>query len=66
MNATRNLKGSRLFFHPRSGTQCNAGHINYFVRKLIRLSQPGVYARYHDLRKFAAWNAFWNSMNWRY
>ena len=63
LNATKSYKGPRLFFNPRSDVQCNAGHINYFVRKLVRLSQPGVYARFHDLRKFAAWNAFWNGMS---
>ena len=65
LHATRSYNGTHLFFNPSSGVQCNAGHINYFVRKLIRLSQPGVYARFHDLCKFAAWNAFWNGMKWR-
>ena len=64
LNATRHMVGPRLFFNPNSGVQCNSGHINYYVRKLIRLSQPGVYARFHDLRKFASWKAFWNGMTW--
>ena len=33
------------------------------MRKLIRQTQPGVYARFHDLRKYSCWKAFWGKMS---
>ena len=54
----------KLFVNPSSGVVCNKGSINYFMRKLVRMSQPGVYTSFHDLRKFSVWKAFWSNMSW--
>ena len=60
--ATNKFRSSALFVNPISGVPCNRGRIIYFFRKLIALAQPGVYARFQDLRKLASWKAFWARM----
>ena len=62
---TRNFTGDRIFFNPVSGIQYGCSRLNVLVRKLVRESQPGVYARFHDLRKFSAGNAFWANLTFK-
>ena len=60
--ATNKFKSTSLFVNPISGAPCNRGRIVFYFRKLIDLAQPGVYARFHDLRKLSSWKAFWSRM----
>ena len=62
---TRAFVGDKVFFNPASGVQCNRGRMNFYVRKLVKVTQPGIYARFHDLRKFSVWTAFWNQMRFK-
>ena len=62
IKATDHFKKKALFVDPVSGALCNRGRIVYFFRKLISLAQPGVYGRFHDLRRLASWKAFWGRM----
>ena len=52
-----------LFLNPATGARCDRGRVRALMRKLIRLTQPGVYSRFHDLRKFSCWKAFWAKMS---
>ena len=63
VSATNKFRTTSLFVNPVNGTSCNKGHIVYYFRKLIELAQPGVYARFHDLRKLSSWKAFWSRMS---
>ena len=60
--ATDKFRTTALFVNPISGASCNRGRIVYYFRKLIDLAQPGVYARFQDLRKLSSWKAFWSRM----
>ena len=61
---TRNTNSNKLFINPISGAPCNKGKISFYFLSLVRLSQPNALAGFHDLRKFAAWQAFWDNMSW--
>ena len=52
-----------LFLNPETGSRCDKGRIRYVIRKLIRQTQPDAYSRFHDLRKFSCWKAFWAKMS---
>lgn len=62
LQKTDHFRGDKLFYNPDSLVPCNAGRISFYIRKLINLAQPGVYAKGHDLRKMACWLAFWSGM----
>ena len=64
LNVTKRFNGRGLFFNPVTRVPCNAARINYYVKFLVRKSQPNVYASFHDLRHFAAWRAFWSGMSY--
>ena len=64
LELTGHFRSSKLFINPISGAPCNQGRIRFYFCSLIRLSQPGVFARFQDLRKFASWKAFWSNMTW--
>ena len=66
LQKTDYFRGEKVFFNPNTLSVCNAGRISYYLRKLISISQPGVYARGHDLRKMACWLAFWSGMSLKY
>ena len=63
LNVTSKFKSRFLFVNPVSGARCNRGSIIFHFRKVISLSQPGVYGRFQDLRKLASWKAFWAKMS---
>ena len=64
LNETQRFADRRyLFLNPISGAKCDKGRVRYLMRKLISLTQPGVYSRFHDLRKFSCWKAFWSNMS---
>ena len=52
-----------LFLNPVSGARCDRGRVRFLIRKLIRKTQPGAYSRFHELRKFSCWKAFWAKMS---
>ena len=52
-----------LFLNPETGSRYDSGRVRWIIRKLIRRTQPGVYSRFHDLRKFSCWKAFWAKMS---
>ena len=64
LNCTKNCKSNKLFVNPVSLAPCNKGRIVYYVRKLIRITQPGIYAKFHDFRILSSWKAFWAKMSW--
>ena len=64
LNLTRNASSDKLFVNPLTLNPCNKARIVYCFRKLIRFAQPGVYAKFHDLRIMSSWVAFWDSMSW--
>ena len=61
--ASRGLNISSLFFNPRTLVPCTKARISYLIRHVVKLSQPGIYARAHDLRKFATLQAFFDNMS---
>ena len=63
LNATSKFNSRFLFVNPLNGVRCNKGRIVYYFRKLISLSQPGVYCRFQDLRKLSSWRAFFARMS---
>ena len=63
INVTDKFKSRFLFVNPLTGARCNKGHISYHFKRLVSLAQPGVYARFQDLRKMASWKAFFNNMS---
>ena len=62
--STQNTNSNKLFVNPVSGAPCNKGRIAFYFLSLVRSSQPEALAGFHDLRKFAAWQAFWDNMSW--
>ena len=64
IDLTTRFRTSKLFVNPSTGVPCNKARIRFYFCSLIRQSQPGVFARFHDLRKFASWKAFWTNMTW--
>ena len=64
LDMTNHCNSSKLFVNPTTNVPCNKGRIRYLFTSLIRLSQPRAFARFHDLRKFASWGAFWANMTW--
>ena len=64
LESTDHFNKNKLFINPHSGVPCNQGKIRYYFASLVRLAQPGVFARFQDLRKFASWKAFWSNMTW--
>ena len=63
LTASRGLNISSLFFNPRTLVPCTKARLSYLIRHVVKLSQPGIYARAHDLRKFATIQAFFNNMS---
>ena len=64
LNVTSQCRSNKLFVNPTTFIPCNKGRIVFYIRKLIRISQPNAYARFHDLRKLSSWKAFWSKMSW--
>ena len=64
LNQTSQCRSNNLFVNPVTFIPCNKGRIVFYIRKLIRISQPDAYARFHDLRKLSSWKAFWSKMSW--
>ena len=58
LNFTNHFNSRKLFVNPLSGVPCNKGRICHYFLSLIRSAQPGAFARFQDLRKFASWKAF--------
>ena len=63
LNASRGLNLTALFFNPRTHAPCTKARISQLIRRVVKLSQPGMYARAHDLRKFATVQAFFANMS---
>ena len=64
LKCTSNCKARKLFVNPISLAPCSKGRIVYYIRKLIRMSQPSAYAKFHDFRILSSWQAFWSNMSW--
>ena len=61
LRATRHVHTQSLFVNPRTLVTCTKARISQLIRRVVKWSQPGVYARAHDLRKFATVQAFFQS-----
>ena len=64
LDCTKNCKSSKLFVNPESLAPCNKGRIVFYIRSLIRMSQPDAYSKFHDFRILSSWHAFWANMSW--
>ena len=51
----------QLVCEPRTLVPCSRAKVSQLIRRVVKLSQPGVYARAHDLRKFATVQAFFSN-----
>ena len=65
IRATDYLGSTKLFINPSTRVPCTALAITSMLRKLVQISQPGVYCAFHDLRKFATSKAFFALMSCR-
>ena len=63
LRASRHANTASLFINPRTLIPCTKARVSQLIRRVVKLSQPGVYARAHDLRKFATVQAFFNNMS---
>ena len=63
LSASKGLNLPTLFFNPRTHAPCTKARISQLIRRVVKLSQPGIYARAHDLRKFATVQAFFANMS---
>ena len=63
ITASRGLNINSQFFNPRTHAPCSKARISQLIRRVVKLSQPGIYARAHDLRKFATVQAFFANMS---
>ena len=63
LRATRHVHTQSLFVNPRTLVPCTKARISQLIRRIVKWSQPGVYARAHDLRKFATVQAFFSKMS---
>ena len=54
------LNTSSLFINPWTLVPCSKSRISQLIRWVVMFSQPGIYARAHDLRKFATLQAFFD------
>ena len=63
IRASRHANTSSLFVNPRTLLPCTRARISQLIRRVVKYSQPGIYARAHDLRKFATVQAFFSNMS---
>ena len=63
LRSSRHVRTSSLFVNPRTLVPCTKARISQLIRRVVKLSQPNVYARAHDLRKFATVQAFFDNMS---
>ena len=63
LRATNHMSSKKLFINPSSLADCTVLAITGLLRKLVKISQPGVYCAFHDLRKFATSKAFFSLMS---
>ena len=59
LRATRRYRSDKLFFNPRTGAPCTKARISQLIRRIVKISQPDVYSRAHDLRAYACAKAFY-------
>ena len=59
LKATRGVRSDKLFFNPRTGVPCTKARISQLIRRLVKISQPNLYSRAHDLRAYACAKAFY-------
>jgi len=58
LRATIHMKQKKLFINPSSLLPCTSLAVLGLLRKLVKISQPGIYSAFHDLGKFATSKAF--------
>ena len=63
LHASRKVNLSALFFNPRTMAPCSKVRISQMIRRVVKLSQPEIYSKAHDLRKYATVQAFFNNMS---
>ena len=63
LRSSRHANTSSLFVNPRTLVPCSKARISQLIRRVVKFSQPGIYARAHDLRKFATVQAFFDRMS---
>ena len=63
LRTSRHANTSSLFVNPRTLIPCTRARVSQLIRRVVKFSQPGVYARAHDLRKFATVQAFFSNMS---
>ena len=60
---TRHIHAANLCVNRRTLVPCTKARISQLIHRVVKWSQPGVYARAHDLRKFATFQAFFSHMS---
>ena len=63
LRVSKSVSTSSLFFNPRTLNSCTKARISQLIRRIVKLSQPNIYCRAHDLRKFATIQAFLSNMS---
>ena len=63
LRQSRHVRTASLFVNPRTLAPCTKARVSQLIRRVVKLSQPGIYARAHDLRKFATVQAFLDNMS---
>ena len=61
--ATADYRPDSLFFNPRTRHPCTRARISQLIRRLVKISQPDIYCRAHDLRSYACAHAFYGLMS---
>ena len=63
LTASRGFNSNSLFFNPRTFNPCSKARLSQMIRRVVKWSQPNIYARAHDLRKYATIQAFFDNMS---
>ena len=63
LNVTSQCRSNKLFVNPTSFIPGNKERIVFYIRKLLRISQPNAYAYFHNLRKLSSWKVFWSKLS---
>ena len=63
LHLSRNASGQKLFINPSSLVPVTINKLRWYLCKLIKLSNPGVFPRVHEIRKMAASFSFFNQMS---
>ena len=63
LKLSKDAESVKLFVHPENLKDLPLSKLRYYMCKFIRLANPNVFPKTHDLRKLATSYAFFKSMN---